>query len=236
MARVLYGSIVTQLSGSIGGTVFARNASGNTCRRKSRNIKRNTVKMSTFRNSFGFIQRSWRGIDAASRTTWSTNANLFPYVNSLGITHYYTGFQLYSKFNNQLFNVGAPLLVTAPTPSTMSAITVATSVFTADTDFFEFSFIDSVGLTSVVPVGFILQLFATTNLSLGISSPNIGAFKMLYLYQGGVNTSFINLADRYFDTFGSLPLSSSNVFLSARYVNTATGEVGSFVRLIVTVV
>jgi len=233
MAKVLYGSIVTQLSGSIGGTVFARNASGNTCRRKSRNINRNTIAMSAFRNSFGFIQRSWRSISSADRTTWSTNAALFPYVNSLGITHYYTGFQLYSKFNNQLFNVGAPLITTAPTPSPMSAITMAISSFSSDTTFFVFRYTDSISLTSVVPEGFILQVFATSNLSLGVSSPNIGTYKMIHKYSAGVDTSFVSLYADYVATFGSVPLSDANAFLSVRYVNIATGEVGSFVRLLV---
>lgn len=236
MAKVLYGSLITQLSGSIGGTVFARGANGNTVRRKSRNNNKNSISQSVFRNGFGSIQRSWRLLTTSDKSTWASGSSSFPYVNSLGVTSFYTGFQLFSKFNNQLFNVGVPRLDLCPTPSFISAITLPFSSFSTDTSFLYFNYHDSVSGLGVVPVGFVLQVFATGNLSLGVSSPKQSAFRMIHLYTEGETPLLVDIHAEYFKVFGVYPLPFANAFMSARYVSITTGEVGSFVRCPIVVV
>ena len=129
MARVQYGTIVTGLSGSVGGNVFARNINGNYTRRKSRNVNRNTISQANFRNAFGSIQRHWRSLTTSERNTWAVATPLYPYVNSLGVTSYYTSFQLFSKLNNQLFNVGVSPVLSAPTPVSIDGLVFNAAIY-----------------------------------------------------------------------------------------------------------
>ena len=84
MAKLLFGTIVTALSGSVGGNVFSRGINGAYLKRKGKTVNRNTVAQNPFRNSFGSINRSWRSLSSTDKATWVAGAINFPYTNSLG--------------------------------------------------------------------------------------------------------------------------------------------------------
>ena len=230
MARVQYGTIVTGLSGSVGGNVFARNINGNYTRRKSRNVNRNTISQANFRNGFGSIQRLWRSLTTSQRNTWAVATPLYPYVNSLGVTSYYTSFQLFSKLNNQLFNVGVSPVFVAPGPVSIDGLVFFSAVYFYESASLGVSIGDTTTGLQTVPVGFVLRLLATNSLSSGIEKPPVSAFRVLHDIPAGGSMIDTTLLPLYVELFGHVPLQGSNVFIEAFLVSKSNGQRGSSIR------
>jgi len=230
MARVQYGTIVTGLSGSVGGNVFARNINGNYTRRKSRNVNRNTISQANFRNAFGSIQRLWRSLTTSQRNTWAVATPLYPYVNSLGVTSYYTSFQLFSKLNNQLFNVGVSAVFVAPAPVSIDGLVFNAAIYAAGSAVLAVSLTDTTTALQVVPIGFVLRLLATNSLSSGIEKPPASAFRIIHDIPPGGSMVDNTLLPLYVQLFGHTPLVGSNVFFEAFLVSKSNGQRGSSVR------
>lgn len=100
MAVVKYGGGVTQISGSIAGTVFARNRYGNYTRPRTKPVNPNSSLQAGVRASLSFLAELWHsGLDAAQRTAWATYAAAVAMKNRLGETIYLTGFNHFVRSN-----------------------------------------------------------------------------------------------------------------------------------------
>ena len=67
MARVKFGSLVTEISGSIGGSTFQRNSFGNTLRNKPNPIRSRTAAQLSIRQYMKQAHAGWTALTAAER-------------------------------------------------------------------------------------------------------------------------------------------------------------------------
>lgn len=102
MALISFGSIITNMKGKVGGSVFSANSSGATMRNKSIPKRSTTDRRSLVNNFWQYITQAWLTIGIVSQGNWETYAANFTFHNKLGvpvaakgnivfsITNYYT--------------------------------------------------------------------------------------------------------------------------------------------------
>jgi hypothetical protein len=101
MATVKYGGGITQMSGSIAGTVFARNRFGNYCRPRTKPVNPNSTGQELMRSTMAHLTEIWHStITAAQRIAWATYAASVPSKNRLGESIYLTGFNHFVRSNS----------------------------------------------------------------------------------------------------------------------------------------
>ena len=236
MARVRYGTMVTQISGSISGNTFAAGANGFYVKRRTKNKITRSQPQLQRRNQFKNIVGTWRTIGNTNQTAWKAAAVNFPYQNSLNITSYYTGFQLFSKFSNQLIANNQTVVLTAPTPVSFTTVRWYTCEGIIGFDTIAITIYFGSGTSTTVPSGFICQIWATPNVSFGVTAPKASLFKLLLHANSGVNIDGVNIYDEYFGVFGQQPTNAAAVYFRARLVSTTNGQVGAYVQTILTTV
>ncbi len=101
MALVKFGGGITQMSGSIGGTVFARNRYGNYARSRTKPINPNTALQVAVRAALSELTVRWSTtLTAAQRTAWNLYASSVAMLNRLGETVFLSGFNHYIRSNS----------------------------------------------------------------------------------------------------------------------------------------
>jgi hypothetical protein len=135
MARVTYGALITELSGSIGGVTFHKNSSGNIAR-----LKPNSPNVAS---SFQLGQQSrlnqlittWPTLTLAQKASWNALAAAHDHVNEFGETKTLNGFQWFMSCNLNLQLVGEAIILSAP-GWTVMATPVNGTIAKNDTDLY----------------------------------------------------------------------------------------------------
>lgn len=100
MALIKYGPLATEVSGAIGGTVFARSHSQKTVRSIRLPANRRTARQRQTRNFLAAASARWRNaLTAAQRAAWDTYAATREFTNPLGDPYYLTGFASFVQLN-----------------------------------------------------------------------------------------------------------------------------------------
>jgi len=116
MSLVKYGGGITQMSGSIGGTVFARNRFGNYCRSRTKPTNPQTQLQTNVREAVQQLSTRWaQTLIAAKRTAWNLYGNSVAMKNKLGETIYLTGMNHYLRSNSFRQIIGLPIVDDGPT-------------------------------------------------------------------------------------------------------------------------
>lgn len=229
---IQFGTIVTGASGSIGGITLARNANSAYARKKVKSVNPNTIPQQNRRNAFGANSRAWKGLSSSEQSTWAIAAKAFPYKNKLNIASTYTGFQLFSKFNNQLSVVGAAPLTIAPLPVSIDGIEITASGISYAPDVLTISVADTTSGLAVVPDDCVMVIAATAALSAGITKPKKPDFRVVTQLAAAASTALVDITNPYNVVFGSFPPVNANVFVEAYLVSTVTGQVGKRVQFL----
>lgn len=222
MARVAYGQGVADIRGSVGGTVFSRNANGAYMRNRTTPFNTNSQAQQDVRNSFGAISRSWRDLTDEERQSFVDQSAAYPYTNSLGQASTYTGFQLFQKVNSQLQLIGASALTNMIPPVSLIAIKlVQFNILEVGTIEFRIVFNDD---SVVVPANASLVIEMTKTLSLGINKPKRPDYKQIKILLAAAGTDGTACTAQYASVFGSLPAEGEKLFGRAFLVSTETGQ------------
>lgn len=116
MALVRFGGGVTQMTGSIGGTTFARNRGGNYARARTKPVNPNSPLQVLVRSSLTFLTDSWAAtLTAVQRTAWNLYASNVIMQNRLGESINLSGFNHYLRSNTTLKRTGLTLVQDGPT-------------------------------------------------------------------------------------------------------------------------
>ncbi len=100
MALVKYGGGIIQMSGSIAGTVHARNRSGNYVRARTKPVNPNTDRQDAVRSAVAFLADRWAAtLTDAQRIAWNLYGNSVAMKNKLGETIKLSGFNHYIRSN-----------------------------------------------------------------------------------------------------------------------------------------
>ena len=100
MALVRYGGGIVQMSGAIAGDVFARNATCNYVRARTKPTNPNTEHQQKIRGSIAVLCARWSTVlTAAQRAAWGVYASNVVMKNKLGESVYLSGFNHYIRSN-----------------------------------------------------------------------------------------------------------------------------------------
>ena len=106
MARVIYGSIITDIKGSIGGITYQKNGSGTIARLKPRKNKTNTQKQRDQQPRLKTLQKEWNVLELGQKVLWNDFASVNDKIGLDGNPKKLTGYQWYLSINQNrlLFN------------------------------------------------------------------------------------------------------------------------------------
>lgn len=117
-------SLISSISGSIGGTTFARNRGGAYSRNRTVPINPNSASQTRARSSLATMSSGWStDLTAGEREVWSDYAETQTVLNRLGEAITLTGQQAYVR-SNTLLLLASSALVTAPPTITPPEIAV----------------------------------------------------------------------------------------------------------------
>lgn len=116
MALIKLGALVSNISGSIGGTTFARNRGGAYIRNRTIPLNPQTPRQVAVRQIFGSLSNLWSTtVSAVQRTAWELYASNVPLTNSLGEDRNVSGINMYSRGNALLLDTGGTRADDGPT-------------------------------------------------------------------------------------------------------------------------
>lgn len=116
MALLKLGPAISSISGSIGGTTFARNKSGAYARQRTKPVNPNSVRQVAVRAIMSACRTIWFGtLTAAQRAAWALYANNVPMINRLGDTVNLSGYNMFTRSNAAKINAGLAAETDAPT-------------------------------------------------------------------------------------------------------------------------
>lgn len=116
MALIGFGGGVTEIRGSIGGTVFSRNRYGAIARARTVPVDPGTANQMAVRALMGQARAAFFDtLTAVQRAAWDVYADNVAWTNRLGQTVHLTGYNMYCRTNICLLNAGMDAVADAPT-------------------------------------------------------------------------------------------------------------------------
>jgi hypothetical protein len=133
MALLKLGPNIAGISGSIGGTTYARNKSGTYARQRTKPINPSSSRQQIVRAIISSCRTIWADtLTAAQRAAWALYANNVAMVNRLGETINLSGYNQFCRSAAALINAGLDVVAAAPTEFTLpeadSSVTVSGDV------------------------------------------------------------------------------------------------------------
>ena len=131
MAKVKFGSVITDSRGTVGGHTYTWTRSGNQLITKPQTAKLRTPRQSTNRANFALLTKSWwQLLTSTQRDEWRTLAAANPRPNVWGDDFPLTGLALFISLNRRLATAGLAATNDAPadqfvTPPSAATLTVA---------------------------------------------------------------------------------------------------------------
>jgi len=116
MARVIYGSIVTELRGKLGGHIFSKSGTGYFMSTFKKAVNTSSVSSLAAKSAMFNVASAWSALNVGQRTAWKNVAMVTTFYNSMGTAYTPTGYQLFSFINDRIIRSGSPAIV-ASTPA-----------------------------------------------------------------------------------------------------------------------
>lgn len=217
MALLKMGSLVTQISGKIGGQTFGTGQGGQYVKNTGSYINKLTQSRSVVNSRLSSLSNSWRSLTTSQKNSWSAAAPNFPYVNRLGESRVYSGYNLYMKFNGNRALLGLSPVSTAPVPFVFTDF--LEDDFNLDTNSMFISLDDTTADCTYV-------VFASNPSSSG-SNFNVKGLRFIKIGVGGSNPVTIDFTTEYQSIFG-VPKIGSRIFVRVFMYETASGIKSGF--------
>lgn len=106
MALIKLGSLVTRISGKIGGQTLGTSASGSYIKNSGTPRKAITLRQQTAMQRMATTAQSWRNLSEVQRQLFRSASPSYPYLNRVGETKYYSGYAIYTMLRNNLLQLG----------------------------------------------------------------------------------------------------------------------------------
>lgn len=202
MAIIQMGGIVSKISGKIGGQTFANNRAGSFLKNTGTYKKALTLQRSQALAKFTPNNQLWRSLTEPQRTSWNFGAQNFPYLNRLGETKYYSGYQLCTMFNGNLAQFSPTPITVCPAPYSVSGSFNVSIAYIAS----ELRWIGDLGLDP----NLMYNLYMSPCISVGHTLPSM-SFRYV---RNGDSTFWANTFDItvYFEDKYGLVVSGTKIF------------------------
>lgn len=99
MARVTYGSGVTELAGSIGGVTYQKNASGNIAKLRANPTVNPSALQAGYQNNMATLVSYWPTLSQANKDLWDAHAVAHDHTTPWGETKTLSGYQWFLSVN-----------------------------------------------------------------------------------------------------------------------------------------
>lgn len=211
---------VSQPIGSIKGATFQRSCKVFAIRKKSAPTRKNTAKKQRVKNTFQAIANTWRTRSNFQKSTYSTNAPLYPRFNSLGVPYVISPTALQISQNTGRSYSNLTLVATMSAPGTSPVIIASGATIVRNTQNMLFAL-----TPSSVPGGWNYKLYLTRPLSPGLTVIPAHELKHVVTFGGGNTTNF-NIWNFYISVFGSIQNNGGQfVYGEFRQMNSSTQQV-----------
>ena len=219
MALIKLGSLVTRISGKIGGQTFGTSASGSYIRNTGTPRKAITLLQRSKMSLMATTAQSWRSLTQQQRDTFIAASPEYTYLNRVGDTKNYSGYAIYTMLRNNVINMGAqdpPILI--PTPLPRFSFTPFTFFEVSDGPH------DLTFTGNGAQAGVSYRIFVTQANSKGITTGYKNYFYMDSGERNEVGTVAKNFADQYRAKWGSVPL-NSKLYFRVDAIHKSTGQI-----------
>lgn len=213
MALIKLGSVVTRISGKIGGQTFGESASGAYIKNSGTPRKSITLSQRSKMSAMATTAQQWRALTQAQRDTFNAASPDYPYLNRVGETKFYSGYAIFTKLRNNGLNVGFSGIPVPLPKVTFNPIT-GSQVFIAGGNI-QGSIISS-------QTGIMYRFFMSKISSMGISNPYKNQFFIGEVLGDG-NDVLEALTASYVNRFGPLP-ASGKFYYSISAISVSTGQ------------
>lgn len=203
-------------SGKIQGTVMGKGRSGAFARVRVKPVNPRTNSQIAQRSKLSTRSSAWRGLTAPQIAGWNAAADSGAWAmkNTLGIGFNPTGSQLYGQLNLNLAKIGSAAIAAAPAKESLPAILLGALTAAAGTPALSLAFTGTLG------TGYSLAIYATAQLSAGVSRPPASSYRYLTTY---ASTTPANLLSAYNTLFGTL-VAGQKIFVRAEVISETSGQ------------
>jgi hypothetical protein len=212
--KAKFGAIVVAGSGKIGGHVASRNRAGAYFRTKVTPINPQSSAQLGARNRLSGISQGWRDLTAAQRAAWAGAVSQFSKTDVFGDIKNPSGFNLYQRLNNNIITVGGTPIVVPPSPTEAASVVIGALVADVNGD------VLTLALSAAVPAGSEVKVFATPNLSPGISFVK-SEYRLIEVVDNGT-ASPLDIEASYTAKFGAL-IVGQKLFVKIVFTDPLTG-------------
>jgi hypothetical protein len=217
MAKVKFSALISEMRNKLNGSVFSRNRGGAYLRNKVTPTNPRTAAQVAQRNLLTSFSQLWRALTQVQRDAWLAAVSSWARTDVFGDVVNPSGSTLYIRLNiNVALAGGTPLVVP---PNQVGAAALSDLSVTADVSS---SAVDVVFDPDPVPVGHVLVIEATAQLSAGISNAN-NKFRVIQT-EIAAAASPADVFASYTAKFGALS-AGKKIFVRAKFINKTTGEV-----------
>ena len=226
MALIKFGGGVAAISGTIAGTVYARNRAGAYSRNWAKPINAPTIPQSQRRVLFGQTASMWSELSLAARDGWNALAATTERKNRLGDTYQPTGRQIFMEVQQNMLLAGETPFAAAPADTNKPGMIASANVtfFTAAGNLDE----AAAQLSPAPTAGSVLIVFATPPV------PNTGQrtnYNSLYRRVGDSFAIVGNTADfttGYTDLYGDAMANGEAINWKLAVLDPANGQVSDY--------
>ena len=120
MASIKLGPLVSDIRGSIGGTVLSRNNGGAYAKARVCPVNPNSAAQQVVRSIMASMFTFWSALSAGVRTAWGVYAANVSMVNRLGDVINCTGYNMYARTRAVCQRIGIAIPAAAPTIFTLA--------------------------------------------------------------------------------------------------------------------
>lgn len=224
MAGILFGGGVAGMSGSEGGTTYARNKGGAYTRQRVKPTNPRTASQQNQRSIMTQVSAAWSNIlTQAQRDGWNTFALSYPVPGRFGLMNVLSGSQMFNRLNSRLLAASLARIDDAPVNQDVTDLVTAELTADIGAGGFVLDF-----TPTPIDGDDVIVVRATPGLSPGISN---GQNQLRTVAVSGLGeASGWDFRDLYLATFGSLPLAGQKIISEVHVLRSTNGAVDAPLR------
>lgn len=218
MALIKLGSLVTRISGKVGGQSFGTGPAGSYIKNTGTPRKSITLSQHDKMSRMATTSQSWRELTQTQRDTFNAASPEYTYLNRVGETKNYSGYAIYTQLLNNLKDnqtTDPPITVPVPLPRTTFVQPSSVSINLSPTQY-------RVGVNDAQPL-MEYRLFISQTMSKGISQGYKNKFLIQTLSTAIPEDVSGEFTAEYIAKWGNIP-SSGKMFWRLDVVDGYTGQ------------
>lgn len=228
MAKIMFGTAVSDARGKLAGIVYSKNAAGAYVRVKVSPTQSLTTRRGLVRERVTNLTKYWSGnLTADQVAAWNAFAKNNPVSDVFGRSQTLSGIQTFVRLNANILNVGGAQIDDPPANLAIEGITTLTVTATAGTPALSIAF-----GPSPLPADHRLNVFATQQLPSGRTYTK--SFLRWLTASSAAQATPLSVLTAYNNKFGAL-VAGSKIGIRANVVNQLTGAQTTGLYALVTV-